>query len=111
MRILLDECVPRRLKRAFGEHDVWTVSEMGWAGTKDGALLRIAADHFDVLLTTDRNLIFQQNLTTVRLGILVLHASSNDIAVLQLLMPAVHQALQQMRAGEVRHVHFVGQGT
>ena len=60
---------------------------MGWAGTKNGALLRIAADHFDVLQTTDRNLVFQQHLVTVHLGIIVLHAPSNDIEVLRPLVP------------------------
>ena len=104
MRILLDECVPKRLKRDFSEHEVWTVPEMGWAGTKNGALLRIAADHFDVLLTTERNLVFQQHLVTVHLGIIVLHAPSNDIEVLRPLVPAVRRALPSVRAGEVIHV-------
>jgi predicted nuclease of predicted toxin-antitoxin system len=76
MRILLDECVPRRLKRDLGNHEVQTVPEMGWAGMKNRALLQRAAEYFDVLLTTDRNLTFQQNMAKVRLGILVMHAPS-----------------------------------
>jgi hypothetical protein len=104
MRILLDECVPKRLKHEFSAHEVWTVPEMGWAGTKNGALLCIAAEHFDVLLTTDRNLVLQQNLVTVRLGIIVLHAPSNDIVVLLPLVSAVRDALASVRAGAVIHV-------
>jgi hypothetical protein len=69
MRILLDECVPRRLKHELGDHEVRTVTEMGWAGMKNGALLQLAAESFDVLLTTDRNLAFQQNTATLCLGV------------------------------------------
>jgi hypothetical protein len=71
MHILLDECVPRRLKPELGDHEVRTVPEMGWAGMKNGALLQLAAESFEVLLTTDRNLAFQQNMATLRLGIIV----------------------------------------
>jgi predicted nuclease of predicted toxin-antitoxin system len=78
MRILLDECVPRRLTHELGDHEVRTVTEMGWAGMKNGALLQLAAESFDVLLTTDRNLAFQQNTATLPLGVIVLRAPSND---------------------------------
>jgi hypothetical protein len=53
MRILLDERVPRRLKHEPGDHEVWTVPEMGWAGMKNGALLQLGAESFDVLLAVD----------------------------------------------------------
>ena len=56
---------------------------MGWAGMKNGALLQLAAESFNVLLTTDRNLAFQQNMATLRLSIIVLRAPSNDISVLR----------------------------
>ena len=103
MRILLDECVPKRLKRDFIEHEAWTVRD-GLGGHREGSLLRIAADHFDVLLTTDRNLVLQQHLVAGHLGIIVLHAPSNDIEVLRPLVPAVRRALPSVRAGEVIHV-------
>jgi hypothetical protein len=70
MRVLLDEQLPRHLVREIAGHDVSTVQQRGWAGLKNGELLRVAADaHFDVLVTADRNLQFQQNLSQSRLGI------------------------------------------
>ena len=74
---------------------------MGWAGMKNGALLQRAAESFDVLLTTDRNLTFQQNMATLRLGIIVVRAPSNDISVLRPLTPAVLEALLRIKVGEV----------
>jgi hypothetical protein len=77
---------------------------MGWAGIKNGALLQLAAESFDVLLTTDRNLTFQQNLATMRLAIIVLRALSNDISVLRPLTPSVLEALLRIKVGEVVQV-------
>jgi predicted nuclease of predicted toxin-antitoxin system len=66
MKLLLDECVPRPLKRDFQLHETHTVSEAGFTGLKNGALLRAAANAgFEVLITVDQNLIHQQNLTTL----------------------------------------------
>lgn len=62
MRVLLDECLPRQLKWQLPGHDVATVPERGWAGTKNGELLRLAAAEFDVFVTVDQNLRFQRNL-------------------------------------------------
>ncbi len=62
MRILLDECVNPRLKEAVPGHDVKTVREMGWQGFTNGQLLDVAEPQFDVFLTLDRNLEYQQNL-------------------------------------------------
>ena len=56
MRILLDECVPRRFARQLPEHEVRTVPEMGWASFKNGNLLAAASGKFDVLVTTDQRL-------------------------------------------------------
>ena len=61
MRVLLDECVPRPLREELAGHEVKTVGEAGWAGIKNGALLRLAATPFDALVTVDRNLEYQQN--------------------------------------------------
>ena len=60
MRILLDECLPKRLKRDLTGHTARTVPEMGWAGKENGELLALATGQFDVFLTVDRNLSFQQ---------------------------------------------------
>ena len=93
MRVLLDECVPRALRKELPGHDVRTVAEAGWAGVKNGELLQLAANKFDVFLTIDRNLEYQQNFSGIVLAVVVIHAASNDIAVLRPLMPAVLAAL------------------
>lgn len=102
MRILLDECVPRRLRRDLPGHDVRTVAEMGWSGKKNGELLRsMAADGFDVLVTVDQNLQHQQNLRAAGIGVVVLIAASNRWADLKPLMPAAEVALGSIQAGDV----------
>ena len=81
MRVLLDECVPRALRNDLPGHDVKTVAEAGWAGVKNGELLQLAAKEFDVFLTIDSNLEYQQNFSGVVLAVVVIHAPNNDIAV------------------------------
>ena len=104
MRVLLDECVPRGLRDEIPGHEVSTVAEAGWAGVKNGELLRRAATHFDLLLTVDRNLHYQQNFTELLLAVIIIHAPSNDIAVLRPLMPAVLVAMSEIKPGVVTHV-------
>jgi predicted nuclease of predicted toxin-antitoxin system len=105
MRVLLDECVPRALRREFAGHEVKTVAEVGWAGVKNGELLQMAAQRFDLLLTVDRNLEYQQSFAGLELAVVVIHASSNDIAVLRPLMPAVLAAFADTKPGTVTHIH------
>ncbi|MBI2066836.1 MAG: DUF5615 family PIN-like protein [Deltaproteobacteria bacterium] len=93
MKILLDECLPRRLKKLLGQHDVVTVPEKGWSGTKNGALLQLAASEFDVFITVDKNLQYQQNLKEAPLAVVVLVAADNKIETLTPLMPKVLDAL------------------
>jgi predicted nuclease of predicted toxin-antitoxin system len=71
MRVLLDECVPRALRRELPDHDVKTVAEVGWAGLKNGELLQRATLQFDVLLTIDRNLEYQQNFAGLSLAVVI----------------------------------------
>jgi len=104
MRVLLDECFPQALRRELSGHDIKTVGEAGWAGVKNGELLRLAAKDFDALLTVDRNLEYQQNFSGLTLAVVVVDAASNDIAVLRPLMPAVCEALAKARPGTVTHV-------
>ncbi len=100
MRLLLDECVPKKLKNELPGHEVFTVPEMGWAGVKNGLLLRRAAERFDVLITTDRNIEHQQNLSELGLAILVLVALRNDIDLLRPLMPRAREVLGSLRPGK-----------
>lgn len=72
MKILLDECTPRLLKRRLTEFDVQSVQELGWAGITNGELLRLAEEQFDVLVTSNQNLRHQQNLAGRRLAIIQL---------------------------------------
>ena len=104
MRVLLDECFPRALRVELPGHDVKTVAEAGWAGVKNGALLELAATRFDVLLTVDRNLEYQQNFSGLTIAIIVVDTPSNDIEVLRPLMQKVREALQSARPGIVTHV-------
>lgn len=106
MRILLDECVPRPFRRELAGHDVRTIREMGWAGKKNGELLVLMAGAgFEVLLTVDQNLRYQQNLATAGVAVVVMVAPSNRLADLLPLVPSVEGALGSIRAGDAVEVH------
>jgi hypothetical protein len=66
VRVLLDECLPKRLKRELVGHEARTAPEMGWAGKRNGELLALAVGHFEIFLTADRNLFYQQRPFGVR---------------------------------------------
>jgi predicted nuclease of predicted toxin-antitoxin system len=105
MRILLDECVPRPLKRELIEYEVRTVVEMGWSGKKNGELLQLMhQEGFMILLTTDQNLRYQQNLQQSGVAVLVLVAPSNRLPDLIPLMSSVRNSLDKISAGEVVEV-------
>lgn len=93
MRILLDENLPRGLKHELPDHEIATVPEMGWSGTRDSELLRRAAGHFDVLVTADRNLEFQQNIAAASIGVVVVVAPNTRMQTLRPLTPAILSAL------------------
>jgi hypothetical protein len=99
VRVLLDECVPRRLRRELPGHDVRTVTEMRWSGIKNGPLLHRAAPEFDVFLTVDQGVEYQQNLVGLDLAIIVMVATSNDIDDLRPLMPRVREAVSSASPG------------
>jgi Domain of unknown function (DUF5615) len=101
MKILLDECIDRKLAREFVGCEVKTVPLMGWAGIKDGQLLVLAETEFDVFITVDRNLSFQQNLSQFDIAVIVLQASSNRLADLKPLAPAVLAILTTVAKGQV----------
>ncbi len=79
MKVLLDECVPRKLRRELEDHEVFTVTEHGWSGIKNGNLLALAAPEFDVFLTVDQNLKYQQNLKNFNIAIILLTARNNRL--------------------------------
>lgn len=105
MRILLDECAPRPLKRVLAEYEIRTVVEMGWSGKKNGELLRLMSQAgFTILLTTDQNLRYQQNLQSTGVAIVVLLARSNRLTDLVPLIPNVRNVLDTISPGEVIEV-------
>jgi Domain of unknown function (DUF5615) len=104
VKLLLDECIDRRLAKDLEEHDVKTVPQMGWAGIKNGELLTLAEKEFDVFITVDRNLSFQQNLPKFNIAVLVLHAPSNRLADLRPLVPKILSTLPILTKGEAKHV-------
>lgn len=101
MKLLLDECVPQRLKDDFPDHDVYTAESAGLQGVKNGALLRAAAARFDVLITVDQKMRFQQNLQRFDLAVIVLKARPCRYPELKPLAPKVLEVLEEIKAGEV----------
>ena len=105
MRVLLDEQLPRHLARDLTGHRVRTVQQEGWAGLTNGELLQRAADGgFEVFVTADQNLEFQQNLARARLGVVVLVAPSTALEDLRPLVPATLAAVATVRPGQVIRV-------
>lgn len=104
MKVLLDECLPRKLKQELPGHEVATVQEMGWAGTKNGVLLRLAETTFKVFITIDQHIPAQQNLRSTKLALILLGALDNQLGTLRPLMPTVLIVLQIIRPGACIHV-------
>ncbi len=98
-RILLDECVDRRLAKDLRGQFVKTVAQMGWAGLTNGDLLRKAQPEFDVFITTDRGLPHQQNLPSANITVIVLRARSSRLSDLRKLVPDILAALPNLRPG------------
>lgn len=88
MKILLDECVTKHLKPYLAEHEVYTVREMQWSGIKNGRLMAFCVEHaFDILLTIDKNLQYQQNLDHYPISIVVLNSFSSKVDELVTFLP------------------------
>lgn len=104
MRVLLDESLPRPLGRLITGHDVRTVAQEGWTSLNNGELLRESAARFDVLLTADQNLEFQQKLTTLPIAVIVLIAESNRLESLEPLVLGVLDALAKLQPRTVVRV-------
>lgn len=79
MKILLDECVPFKLKAVLQGHHVYSVHMMGWSGIKNGDLIARADSQFDIFITIDKNLSYQQNLTRLRMAIILIAVGNNKV--------------------------------
>lgn len=102
--MLLDECLPRRLARSLPGHDVRTVSDMGWNGFENGELLRRAEREFDLFVTVDRNLSFQQDVNRFAIAVLVLVAKTNQLRDLEPLAGQVLEVCPYLLPGQVAKV-------
>lgn len=101
MNVLLDECLDRRYARELPGHYVRTVPQMGWPGIHNGQLIALAEQQFDVFITVDRNLSFQQDLPQFAIAVLVLHASTNRFVDLKPLAPDILAALPSAVQGQM----------
>jgi len=104
MRILLDEDLPRRLADLLVGHQVSTVQRSGWSGVKNGQLLALAALQFDVLLTMDRNIEFQQNVATLPIAVLIVDAVSNRLKDIEPLVPSILHELGHIPPKSLRKI-------
>jgi predicted nuclease of predicted toxin-antitoxin system len=105
MRILIDECVDPRITLLFGDHQVSTVHAQGWDTLEDRALLTLAQSEFDVLVTLDGSLEFQQNISKFAIGVVVVHVPRNQLSHYRFLHQELLQAIDTASAGKVIHVH------
>ncbi len=105
MKLLLDECLPRKLKNHLPGHECHTVPEAGWAGKRNGELLFLAEKSgFQIFLTLDRGMEYEQNLKGREIAIVLVAAKSSQLADLLPRMPAVLDVLRSIRAGQLVHV-------
>ena len=105
MRVPLDECVPRRLRSELDGIDVNTVAEMGWSGKTNGELIQLMCSAgFEVLVTVDQGLPYQQNIAASSIALIVLQGASNKFEDLLPLVPSLRQALSSARSGDVLRI-------
>ncbi|MBK6598732.1 MAG: DUF5615 family PIN-like protein [Proteobacteria bacterium] len=104
MKVLLDECVDARLAPHLVGFEARTVHDHGWAGTTNGKLLALAEREYDVFLTIDRNLMFQQHLPRFALAVVLVHAHSNRLADLLALLPGILKVIPVAVKGTVTDV-------
>lgn len=105
MRLLLDECIPRKLKDSFPSHDCRCATDEGWAGKKNGELLSLAEKSgFQVFLTLDRGLEYQQNLKSRVIAIVLIRTKSNRLADLICHVPEISRVLPTIQPGQLAKV-------
>ena len=96
MKLLIDENLPKRLKPDFPQHEIFTVGDMGWNSKKNGELLKLMLQEgFELLLTFDRNLQYQQNFAKYPIAVFVLNAEDNAYVTLKPLVPVIHRHLNK----------------
>jgi predicted nuclease of predicted toxin-antitoxin system len=106
MRVLLDECLPAELRDLLTAqgHECETARRAGFGSKKNGELLSLAENRWDVLLTSDRNIQYQQNISGRNIAILILRARTNRMRDLLCLMPSCAETLLTIRPGQILEV-------
>ena len=104
MKVLLDECLPKKLKFEIDAEFVQTVPEAGWASKQNGELLRLAEQSFDVLVTNDQNMEHQQSISRFDMAFVVLVSPTNDIVDLLPLMAKVNMILDSIKPGTIEYI-------
>jgi predicted nuclease of predicted toxin-antitoxin system len=104
MRILIDECIPRKFKSSLSLHDCQTVPEAGLAGKKNGELLGLAEGRYDVFVTLDKGLEFQQNLVSRKIAVVLIRSKSNRLVDVQQHALACLAAIQSIQPGQLLRV-------
>lgn len=105
MKILLDECVDRRLSRDLLGHDVTTVPRRGWGGVKNGELLALAQTEFEVFVTVDKKIVIEQDLTRFTIAVVLIRARTNRLEDIR---PLVSQLLQTINSAVPGRSNVVG---
>jgi predicted nuclease of predicted toxin-antitoxin system len=106
MRVLVDECVDWRLIRELQDHEVKSVKQLGWERVKNGALLTLAAQHFDVFISVDKDLPHQQNIRNVNIAVIILRGRTTRLRDLQELLGPLREALKAPETGTFRVLHW-----
>ena len=102
MKILLDECGPWPMHKLLAGHESTTAQKCGWGGKKNGDLLRLAETRFDLFITSDQNLRYQQNLSGFR--ITILEISTNDLHRIQAAAALIRSAIDALQPGQFQHL-------
>jgi hypothetical protein len=104
MKVFLDECVDWRLSRDIVGHEVKTARQMNWTAIENGELLKLASQTFDVFVTVDQNLSFQQDLTGLPIAVIVIRAKTNRLADLKIFVPRLLLAIESVQPGNVERI-------
>jgi len=104
MKILLDECVPWPMHRLLAGHECRTAQQCGWGGVKNGLLLQRVEDEFDLFITSDQNLRYQQNLAGRKISILEL--STNKLRRIEAAAETIRSAIASLKPGEFRQLQI-----
>jgi len=98
VKIIIDECVPHIVKKCLPQREIKTVQEMNWAGVKNGELLKLVEAEFEIFITSDKNLRYQQNLQNRKIAILLL--PGNQIPIVRNLLPQIDEELERIKSGD-----------